>query len=112
MTNHLVDHLQSQLCLNVQWPYEHRALSHSHAYELRTCTDREALLADAADEQSLLGLALLHLKRNELDACQQQAETALRVNEASAQVLVVHVHRASHLSIDCISSCMSICSTA
>eukprot|EP00611_Tribonema_gayanum_P006288 TRINITY_DN15597_c0_g1_i2.p2 TRINITY_DN15597_c0_g1~~TRINITY_DN15597_c0_g1_i2.p2 ORF type:complete len:590 (-),score=191.44 TRINITY_DN15597_c0_g1_i2:29-1798(-) len=42
---------------------------------------KEALAADPSDRGSLLGLARIHLARSDLDACQQHAETVLRLDE-------------------------------
>jgi hypothetical protein len=41
---------------------------------------------DPANEASLLGLANLYLSKNDLDGCEAQAQTALRVNEGSESV--------------------------
>jgi hypothetical protein len=50
------------------------------------CHYRDALSVDPANEASLLGLANLYLSKNDLDGCEVQAQTALRVNESSESV--------------------------
>ncbi|CAM9202117.1 unnamed protein product [Laminaria digitata] len=46
---------------------------------------RESLKEDEGDEDSLVGLAKTHLKRNELDECEKLCETALTVSDGKRE---------------------------